>query len=167
MTRSEARSVAAVTPVVLGLVTLVSGVAAGLFSDLRLLGKIVGLAALVLWIVALGSLLFRLGRDNELPLHVWTATLGAFILTAALIVIALQTGPRLSSRVLILSERGQRIVSGLCEGPMLGRAVPARIALSQLDSAYVHIELRDGRCSRGNGDVRIRSDDLLAVLPDS
>jgi hypothetical protein len=101
MARSEARSVAEMTPVVLGLVTIVSGFAAGLFSDLRLFGKVVGLAALVLWIVALGSLLFRLGRDNELPLHVWTATLGAFILTAALLVIALQTGPRLSSRTLI------------------------------------------------------------------
>ena len=50
---------AEVLPVVLGLVTIVSGVAAGLFSDLRLGGKIVGIAALALgswlWAVFCGD----------------------------------------------------------------------------------------------------------------
>jgi hypothetical protein len=37
----------------------------------------------------------------------------------------------------------------------------ARIALSQLDSPFVHVEL-DEPC---DGDVRVRSEDLVAVLP--
>src|SRR5919108_1766684 len=91
MTAPGPRPAAEITPVILGVVTIVSGVATGLFSDLRLSGKIVGLVALALWLVALGSLLWRLGRDSELPLHVRIATFAAFAATAALLVIALQT----------------------------------------------------------------------------
>jgi hypothetical protein len=41
----------------------------------------------------------------------------------------------------------------------------ARVALSQLDAKFVHIELRDGGCPGADEDVRIRSDDLLAGSP--
>jgi hypothetical protein len=158
MTQSGSRPAAEIAPVILGVATLVSGVATGLFSDLRLAGKIVGLAAILLWVVALGSLMWRLGR--ELPRHAQLVTFGAFALTAVLLIIALQTGPRLSSRTLVLSERGQEILAGAC-GDAIGAEVEARIALSQLDSPFVHVEL-DEPC---DGDVRVRSEDLVAVLP--
>jgi hypothetical protein len=48
MTRSEPRPAAEITPVVLGLATIVAAAATGLFSDLGLAGKIVGLAAVAL-----------------------------------------------------------------------------------------------------------------------
>ena len=164
MTAPGPRPAAEITPVILGVVTIVSGVATGLFSDLRLSGKIVGLVALALWLVALGSLLWRLGRDSELPLHVRIATFAAFAATAALLVIALQTGPRLSERTLVLSERGQELLRSVC--PEAGARVSAQIALSQLDDPFVHVELESDGCPAGDRDIRIRSDDLLAVLPE-
>lgn len=167
MTGSGSRPVAEIIPVVLGVVTIISGVATGLFSDLRLAGKIVGLAAIAVWVVALGSLLWRLGRESALRPHVRIATFAAFVLTAALLVIALQTGPRLSSRTLVLTERGQRILSGLCPGAARGAELGARVALSQIDGEFVHIELEEERCPDSDSDIRIRSDDLLAVLPES
>jgi hypothetical protein len=154
-------------PVVLGVLTIVSGVAAGLFSDLRLTGKIVGIAALALWFVALGSLLWGLGSERPPRAYVRIVTFAAFVLTAALLVIALQTGPRLNARTLVLSERGQAILSGLCPGAVGGAEVAARLALSQLDGEFVHIELEEARCPDGGRDIRIRSEDLLAVLPEA
>ncbi len=158
---------AEVLPVVLGLVTIVSGVAAGLFSDLRLAGKIVGIAALALWFVALGGLLWGLGSERPLRPYVRIVTFAAFVLTAVLLVISLQTGPRLSDRMLVLTDRGQGILSGLCPGAVRGAEVAAHVALSQLDGQFVHIELEEDSCPDGGRDIRIRSEDLVAVLPEA
>jgi hypothetical protein len=163
MSTPARRPATEITPIVLGVVTIISGAATGLFSDLRLLGKIVGLAALALWIIALGALLVRLGRESDVPRRAWAVILAAFVLTAALLVIALQTGPRLNARTLLLSERGARNLASLCSG--LGGRVAADVALSQLGDQFIHVELRDRRCRSGDADVRIRTDDVLAVLP--
>jgi hypothetical protein len=63
----------------------------------------------------------------------------------------------------VLTDGGQSIVDRACGAG--GPEVPARVALSPIDGKSVHIELPDGRCSRPSKDIRIRSDDLLAVLP--
>jgi hypothetical protein len=47
------------------------------FSDLDLAGKIVGLATVAPWLIALGSLVPWLGRESKVPLPVRFATLGA------------------------------------------------------------------------------------------
>jgi hypothetical protein len=64
---------------------------------------------------------------------------GAFVLTAVLLAYAFVTGPRLSSRT--------------------------RVALNQLGDQFVHIELVEPQCDRAEEDIRIRSEDLRAVLP--
>lgn len=46
-----------------------------------------------------------------------------------------------------------------------GSEVPARVALNQLGDQFVHIEIVEPRCDRANTDIRIRSEDLTAVLP--
>jgi hypothetical protein len=79
----------------------------------------------------------------------------------------LQTGPRLSDRMLVLTERGQGILSGLCPGVVRGAEVAARVALSQLDAQFVHIELEEDSCPDGGRDIRIRSEDVVAVLPEA
>ena len=164
MPEPGARPAAEITPVLLGVVTIVSGVATGLFSDLRLLGKLVGLAAVALWVVALGVLLWRLGRESGLPRLVRIATFGGFVLTAALLVIALQTGPRLSARTLVVTDRAQRLLGDACAGGEQGPEISAHVALSQIDEQFVHVELEGERCR--DRDIRIRSEDVIAVLPD-
>jgi hypothetical protein len=165
MSESEQRSAAELVPAVLGVATIISGAATGLFSDLKVIGQVAGLAAVVLWVLALGALLVRLGSESHVPGYLRVLMFSAFVLTAALLLVALQTGPRMSPKTLVLSERGARNVAGLC--PRLGTAtaVAAHVALSQINDQFVHVELRDRRCSSGDADVRIRSDDLLAVLP--
>ena len=152
---------------VFGLVSIVAGAAAGLFSDLPPAGQVVGLAAVVLWLVALGALLLWLGGGGDVPAVVRIATLGGFALTAGLLFIALESGPRLNSRTLVLSERGQQIVRELCPDVAPGPEVAADVALSQLESDFVHIELREEGCPNAGRDIRIRSEDLVAVVPES
>jgi hypothetical protein len=44
--------------------------------------------------------------------------------------------------------------------------VAGRVALSQLGEQFVHIEVIDSGCARAGEDIRIRSEDLRAVLPE-
>jgi hypothetical protein len=89
----------------------------------------------------------------------------AFALTVVLLVYAFVTGPRLSSRTLVVTPSGLRVVSAACPGAVGGSGIAARVALSQLDDQFVHIELVEPQCDRANTDIRIRSEDLRAVLP--
>lgn len=89
----------------------------------------------------------------------------AFVLTAVLLAYAFVTGPRLSSRMLVLTPSGLRVISAACPGAVHGSEVAARIALNQLGDQFVHIELVEPRCDRADTDIRIRSEDLQAVLP--
>jgi len=73
---------------------------------------------------------------------------GAFVLTAALLRYAFVTGPRLSSRTLVLAPSGLRLVSAACARTVDSSEVAARIALGQLGEQCVHIEIIDSRCER-------------------
>ena len=150
--------------VLLGVITIVSGVATGLFSDLRFVGQVIGLLAFAAWVVAIGLLLWN-PESEAVTQAARTVIRGAFVLTAALLLYAFVTGPRLSSRTLVLTPSGSRVVSAACARAVEGSQVSARIALSQLGDQFVHIEIMDSRCERSNQDVRIRSEDLTAVLP--
>jgi hypothetical protein len=75
------------------------------------------------------------------------------------------TGPRLSSRTLVLAPNGLRLVNAACPGAAQGSDVSARVALSQLGDQFVHIELVEPGCEQADEDIRIRSEDLEAVLP--
>jgi hypothetical protein len=55
MTESQSRLPADNPTVLLGVVTIVSGVATGLFADLRSLGQVIGLLAFAAWVVASAS----------------------------------------------------------------------------------------------------------------
>jgi hypothetical protein len=165
MSSSDRRPAAEFVPAVLGIATIISGAATGLFSDLRVIGRVAGLAAVVLWVFALGALLVRLGRESDVAGYVRVTMFTAFALTAVLLLIALQTGPLMSPKTLVLSERGARSVAGLCPALETATTVATHVALSQINDQFVHIELRDRRCTSGDADVRIRSDDLLAILP--
>jgi hypothetical protein len=88
-----------------------------------------------------------------------------FVLTAALLVYAFATGPRLSSRTLVLTPSGLRVINAACPGAVRGSEVAARVALNQLGDQFVHIEVIEARCDRANKDIRIRSEDLQGVLP--
>jgi hypothetical protein len=161
VTDSRSRLPADYTTVLLGVVTLVSGVATGLFSDLRSLGKIIGLLAFAAWILAIGLILWGP------PSRHWVRGISgaAYVLTAVLLVYAFVTGPRLSSRTLVLTPEGVRAVAGACPGAVHGSEVAARVALRQLGEQFVHIELVAPGCESAGEDVRIRSADLRAVLP--
>jgi peptidoglycan/LPS O-acetylase OafA/YrhL len=161
VTESPPRLSADNTTLLLGVVTIVSGVATGLFSDLRTLGKVIGLLAFAAWILAIGLILWGP------PSRGWARRISgiAFALTAVLLVYAFATGPQLSSRVLVLKPNGLRIINAACPGAAHGSQVASRVALTQLDDQFVHIELTEPGCDRADKDIRIRSEDLRGVLP--
>ena len=147
------------TTSLIGVVAIVGGVATGLFSDLRSLGQLIGLLAFVAWVLALGVILWgprKWGRRISAV---------AFGLTAVLLVYAFVTGPRLSPRTLILAPSGLRTINAACPGAAQGSEVSARVALNQLGDQFIHIEVVEPRCPQASEDIRIRSDDLQAVLP--
>jgi len=153
--------------VLLGVITIVSGVATGLFSDLRFVGQVIGLLAFAAWVVAIWLLLWNpeSGRAETATRAARTIIRGAFVLTVALLLYAFVTGPRLSSRTLVLTPSGSQVLSTACPRAGDGSEVAVRIALSQLGEQFVHIEILDSRCERSDQDVRIRSEDVKAVLP--
>jgi hypothetical protein len=168
MTGSPPRQSVNNITVLLGVVTIVSGVATGLFSDLRFLGQLVGLFAFAAWVVAIGLILWDPESDTRadaVTRAARTVIRIAFILTAALLLYAFMTGPRLSSRTLVLTPSGARVVEATCPGAVLGSEVAAHVALGQLGEQFVHIELTQSRCQRSNKDIRIRAEDVRAVLP--
>jgi hypothetical protein len=81
------------------------------------------------------------------------------------LVYAFFTGPRLNDRTLLLTPRGLRTVQQACPAARHGSAVTARVALNQLDGQFVHIELEQDECSSADRDIRMRTDQLRAVLP--
>ena len=169
MTESQSRLPADNPTVLLGVVTIVSGVATGLFADLRSLGQVIGLLAFAAWVVAIGLILWgpesrMRARSGARVAFVMTAV-AAFVLTAVLLAYAFVTGPRLSSRMLVLTPNGVQVISAACPGAVQGSEVAARIALNQLGDQFVHIELVEPGCDRTDTDIRIRSEDLEAVLP--
>lgn len=161
MTESQSRLSADNITLLLGVVTIVSGVATGLFSDLRPLGQVIGLLAFAAWVIAIGLILW--GPESRTWARWITGV--AFVLTAALLVYAFVTGPRLSSRTLVLKPNGLQIINAACPGAADGSEVAARVALNQLSEQFVHIEIIDAPCDLANEDIRIRSEDLQAVLP--
>ena len=58
MTESQSRLPADNPTVLLGVVTIVSGVATGLFADLRPPGQLIGLVAFAAWVVAIGFIIW-------------------------------------------------------------------------------------------------------------
>lgn len=160
MAESPSRLSADNTTLLLGVVTIVSGVATGLFSDLRPLGQAIGLVAFAAWVIAIGLVLW--GPESRTRARRVTGV--AFVLTAALLVYAFVTGPRLSSRTLVLTPIGQEIVDAACPGAADGSEVAARVALNQLSDPFLHIEIAEG-CDRADEDIRIRSEDVRGVLP--
>jgi hypothetical protein len=149
------------TTVLFGVVTIVAGAATGLFSDLRPLGQVIGLLVFASWVVAIGLILWGPGSRTWAR---WIAGL-AFVLTAALLVYAFVTGPRLSSRTLVLTPAGVQAISAVCPGSVNGSEVAAQVALNQLGDQFIHIEVVEPGCERADKDVRIRSEDLQGVLP--
>ena len=150
----------------LGVVALVGGVATGLFSDLRTPGKVIGFVAFVGWVLALGIMLWT-PQSEDAPWRArgrWISAV-AFVLTAVLLVYAFVTGPRLSSRTLVLAPSGVRLIDAACPGVVTGSTVAARIALNQLGEQFIHIELTQADCGQAGKDIRLRSEDLQAVLP--
>ncbi len=169
MTESQSRLPADNPTVLLGVVTIVSGVATGLFADLRALGQVIGLLAFAAWVVAIGLILWgpesRLRARSAARVAFFVTAVSAFVLTAVLLAYAFVTGPRLSSRTLVLTPSGSRVISSACPGSVHGSEVAARIALNQLGDQFVQIEVDEPGCDRADTDIRIRSEDLQAVLP--
>jgi hypothetical protein len=161
MGESRSRLSADSITLLLGVVTLVAGVATGLFSDLRVPGQVIGLVAFAAWVLAIGLILW--GPESRTSAR--RVAVVAFVLTAALLVYAFETGPRLSSRTLVLAPDGLQIVDTACPAAAHGSQVTARVALNQLGDQFVHIELIDAGCDRADEDIRIRSEYLEAVLP--
>jgi hypothetical protein len=96
MTESQSRLPADNPTMLLGVVTIVSGVATGLFADLRPLGQVIGFLAFAAWVVAIG-------------------------LTAVLLAYAFVTGPRLSSRTLVLTPSGMRVITAVGRPRLIDR----------------------------------------------
>jgi hypothetical protein len=149
------------TTLLLGVATIVAGVATGLFSDLRAVGQVIGFLAFAAWVVAIGLILW-VRRSRRLAR--WIAGV-AFALTAALLLYAFVTGPRLSSRTLVLTPKGLGVINAACPGAVNGSEVAARVALTQLGDQFVHIELVAPGCEQADKDIRIRSEDLQGALP--
>ena len=161
MTESRSWVPADYTAVLLGVVTLVSGVATGLFSELRTPGKVIGLVAFGAWVLAIGLILW--GPKSGSGVRGVSGV--AFALTALLLLYAFVTGLRLSDRTLVLTPSGLQAIRAACPGAVHGSGVAGRVALSQLGEQFVHIEVIDPGCVRAGEDIRIRSEDLRAVLP--
>jgi len=89
----------------------------------------------------------------------------AFVLTALLLVYAFVTGPRLSERTLVLTPSSLQAIGEACPGAARGSEVAGRVALSQLGDQFIHIEVIEPGCEGADEDIRIRSEDLRAVLP--
>jgi hypothetical protein len=151
------------TTLLLGVVTIVGGVATGLFADLRSLGQVIGLLAFAAWVVGIGLIIWG-PRSRNLARWVTGA---AFILTAALLLYAFVTGPRLSSRTLILTPEGLRVISGACPSAVSRSEVRANVALNQPGDQFLHIEVIGEGCEAANKDIRIRSENLRGVVPAS
>lgn len=149
------------TTLLLGVASIVAGVATGLFSDLRALGQVVGVLAFAAWVTAIGLILW--GPRSRTLARLIAAI--AFILTAVLLLYAFVTGPRLNSRTLVLTPEGLRIAIAACPGAVNGSEVAARVALNQLNDQFVHVELIEPGCEQADDDIRIRSEDLQGVLP--
>jgi peptidoglycan/LPS O-acetylase OafA/YrhL len=160
--KPSADDTASLSASLLGLVTLVGGVATGLFSDLRPPGKLIGFLAFVAWVIALGLVLW--GPRSWRAWGRWISAV-AFALTAVLLIYAFVTGPRLSSRTLVLAPSGLRLINAACPGAADGSEVSARVALNQLGDQFVHIELVEPGCDQADEDIRIRSEDLEGVVP--
>jgi hypothetical protein len=169
MTESRSRLPADNPTVLLGVVTIVSGVATGLFADLRSLGQVIGLIAFGAWVVAIGLILWgpesRTQARSPARVAFVVTTVVAFGLTALLLVYAFVTGPRLSSRTLVLTPSGEQVIAEACPGALRGSGVVADVALNQLGDQFIHVELVEPGCDRASEDIRIRSEDLRAVLP--
>jgi hypothetical protein len=169
MAESRPRLSADNPTVLLGVVTIVSGVATGLFSDLRPPGQAIGLVAFAAWIVAIALVLWnpesrtRAGSGTRTAFFVSASA--AFVLTAVLLVYAFVTGPRLSERTLVLTPSASQVIRAACPGAVGESGVAARIALNQLGDRFVHVELIEPGCDQADADIRIRSEDLLGVLP--
>jgi hypothetical protein len=148
----------------LGVASLVAGVAAGLFSDLRSPGQVIGIVTFAAWVIALALIIWS---QEESPRRSRGRGMSvvAFALTAGLFVYAFMTGPRLSSRTLVLSPSGVRLVNAACPGAPDGSEVSARVALNQLSEQFIHIELVAPGCDDADKDIRIRSADVQGVLP--
>ena len=146
-------------PLLLGVITVVGGIATGLFSDLSGLAKILGFVVFALWAVIIA----RVAWNPEMTRGVRRWTLVTLVLTAALIVVAVSTGPRLSDRTLLLTMEGASNLNAACPGAAGGDRAAAAIALNQLQSQFVHITPRDGDCA--GDDVRLRGGDLVTVAP--
>lgn len=149
------------TTLLFGVVTIVSGVATGLFSDLRPLGQVIGLLAFAAWVIAIALILW--GPESRTWARWITGV--AFVLTAALLAYAFVTGPRLSSRTLVLTPSGLAVINAACPDAVNGSEVTARVALNQLGDQFVHVEVIEAECERADKDIRIRSEDLQGVLP--
>jgi hypothetical protein len=148
----------------LGVASLVAGVAIGLFSDLKSPGQIIGGAAFVAWVIALGLIIWSPVSSVR---RSWGRAIGgmAFVLTALLLGYAFTTGPRLSARTVVLSPSGVQLVNGACPGAANGSEVSARVALNQLEDQFMHIEVVEPGCEQADKDIRIRSEDVRGVLP--
>jgi hypothetical protein len=162
MTESRSRLAADNTALLLGVVTIVSGVATGLFSDLRLPGQVIGLVVFAGWVAAIGLIMWG---PETWRTAARAITVVAFVLTATLLVYAFTTGPRLDERTLVLSPAGTEVIDAACPGASPQSRVAARVALNQLGDQFVHIEIVDARCDAAREDIRIRSEDLEGVLP--
>jgi hypothetical protein len=125
MTESQSRLPADNPTVLLGVVTIVSGVATGLFADLRPLGQVIGFLAFAAWVVAIGLILWgpesRLRAGSPARVAFVTTTVVAFALTAVLLAYAFVTGPRLSSRTLVLTPSGMRVITAVGRPRLIDR----------------------------------------------
>jgi hypothetical protein len=146
-------------PLLLGVITIIGGVATGLFSDLRSDGKILGVVVFLLWAWIIGRVLW----NPELTPAVRRLTSVVLALTVALVLVAVGTGPRLSNRTLLLTVEGAHNLNTACPGAADGQRAAAEVALGQLQSQFVHVTLKNGYCA--GDDVRLRTGDLLTVAP--
>jgi hypothetical protein len=167
MTHAEPRQSVDNITVLLGVVTIVSGVATGLFSDLRLLGQLVGLFAFAAWAAAIGLILWDPKSEERADAVTRAAQCDPRCLRhdSSPPPLCVRHRPRLSSRTLVVTPSGSQVVNATCPGAVHGSEVASGIALGQLEEEFVHIELIEPRCERSNKDIRIRSEDLRAVLP--
>jgi hypothetical protein len=147
-------------PLLIGVITLIGGVATGLFSDLDRPGKSLGVVVFALWAFIIARVLW----NPELTRRVRGWTMVAVVLTVALVLVAAWNGPRLSDRTVLLSREGARNLNTACKDTANGRdTAEVDIALNQLQDQFVHVEPKHGDCT--GKDVRLPASDLLTVTP--
>jgi hypothetical protein len=92
------------------------------------------------------------------------AAAGAVMVTLATLVLASVVPEDLSAVALILSARGANAAGDACEQPLRGSRLTGALHPSEANSPFITVRVGPKTCRPGVRDLRLRREDVLAVV---